>query len=137
MVSTSSYCRGVGSRKIVERPGRGCCKRCAREARAILRISLIFINDVIIPAIIDYYLHIIKRACTQLSLQLLARQATKGRCIMIFIVFGSPHLTRRGYNNNEYYYDHRKSAAAMAYLAAAAPTPLYCLAFVYRCMGEL
>ena len=31
----------------------------------------------------------------------------------------------RGYNNNEYYYDHRKSAAAMAYLAAAAPTPLH------------
>ena len=40
------------------------------------------------------------------------------------IVFGSPHLSRHGYNNNEYHYDRRKSAAAMAYLAAAAPTPL-------------
>ena len=55
---------------------------------------------------------------------IVVRHATKGRCLMIFIVFGSPHLSRRGYNNNEYYYYRRKSAAAMAYLAVAAPTPL-------------
>ena len=59
-----------------------------------------------------------------LTADIVARHATKGRCLMIFIVFGSLHLSRRGYNNNEYYYDRRKSAAAMAYLAAAAPKPL-------------
>ena len=61
--------------------------------------------------------------------------ASKGRCcLMIFIVFGSPHLSRRGYNNSEYYYDRRKSAAAMAYLAAAAPTPL---TVQIRCFSRL
>ena len=90
-------------------------KVCAR----FLRISLIFIADVIISVIIDYHCtsHIVK-------LTLHTPHATKGRCLMIFIVFGSTHLSRRGYNNNEYYYDRRKSAAAMAYLATAAPTPL-------------
>ena len=93
-----------------------------KGVRVILRISLIFIDDVIISVIIDYHCtsHIVKRAFFTLH----TPHATKGRCLMIFIVFGSTHISRRGYNNNEYYYDRRKSAAAMAYLAAAAPTPL-------------
>ena len=102
-----------------------------KGVRVILLISLIFIDDVIISVIIDYHCtsHIVKHAFFTLH----TPHATKGRCLMIFIVFGSTHLSRRGYNNNEYYYDRRKSAAAMAYLAAAAPTPLH----IHECLCSL
>ena len=111
--------RGVGSRKIVERPLQKVGARSARDFANLINIHCDVIIFVILLIIIAC-----RTSSNALFFTLHTPHATKGRCLMIFIVFGSPHLSRRGYNNNEYYYDRRKSAAAMAYLAAAAPTPL-------------
>ena len=60
----------------------------------ILLISLIFIDDVIISVIIDYHCtsHIVKHAFFTLH----TPHATKGRCLMIFIVFGYYSHTSAG-----------------------------------------
>ena len=90
---------------------------------AILRILLIFIVTSSLSSLlinIARRMHIVERAFFTLH----NAHSTRDKGALLSIVFGSPHLSRRGYNNSEYYYDRRKSAAAMAYLAAAAPTPL-------------
>ena len=111
--------RGVGSRKVVERPLQKVCARSARDFANLINIHWWRHHFVILLIIIAC-----RTSTNALFFTLHTPHATKRRCLIIFIVFGSPHLSRRGYNNNEYYYDRRKSAAAMAYLAAAAPTPL-------------